>query len=365
VATDPEATGDPNAAEAEAAAASTDDAAGTPAGTTHHRALVGDARELPLPDESVGLVVTSPPYPMVEMWDGVFSRLSPDVAAALDDADGQTAFDAMHAVLDETWTEVERVLEPGGIACINVGDATRTIDGSFRLYPNHARILEGLQQAGLNPLPDVLWRKPTNSAAKFMGSGTRPPNAYVTLEHEYILVARKGGLRRPDPDCRDRSAFFWEERNEWFSDVWTFTGQRQDGAAGGRDRTGAFPLDLPYRLVNMYSVQGDTVLDPFWGTGTTTRAAMCSRRHSVGVEVDPGLVADFDPSDIPYESQARARARLAAHDEFVASRDDEPGYEATHYDTRVVTKGERDIHLPVASAIRRDDAGWTVEHDWL
>lgn len=334
-------------------------------GTTRHHAIVGDARTLPLADESVSLVVTSPPYPMVEMWDDVFSTLSETVAASLDAGDGQAAFDAMHDVLHETWVEVERVLEPGGIACINVGDATRTIDGSFRLYPNHARILESLQTVGLNPLPDVLWRKPTNSAAKFMGSGTRPPNAYVTLEHEYILVARKGGLRRPDPECRDRSAFFWEERNEWFSDVWTFTGQRQDGAAGGRDRTGAYPRLLPSRLINMYSVQGDTVLDPFWGTGTTTRAAMCSRRNSVGIELDPDLVTDFDPGDIPAESRARSRARLTAHAEFVANRGEAPGYEASHYDTRVITNGERDIRLPIATDVRRDGAGWTVEHDWL
>ena len=335
------------------------------AGTTRHRVVVGDARDLPLPDESVSLVVTSPPYPMVEMWDDCFSDLSTDAADALASGDGHAAFEAMHATLDETWTEVDRVLEPGGIACINVGDATRTIDDAFQLYPNHARILTGLQAAGLTPLPDVLWRKPTNSAAKFMGSGTRPPNAYVTLEHEYILVARKGGLRQPDPERRDRSAFFWEERNEWFSDIWRFTGERQGGAAGGRDRTGAFPFDLPYRLVNMYSVQDDTVLDPFWGTGTTTRAAMCSRRHSIGVELDPALVADFDPSDVVHESRARARARLDAHRAFVDAREESPGYEATHYDTRVVTKAERDIRLPIATSVERDGDEWVVRHDWL
>jgi site-specific DNA-methyltransferase (adenine-specific) len=332
---------------------------------TNHRVAVGDARRLPLADESVQLVVTSPPYPMVEMWDDAFTGLAPEAGVALADGDGRAAFDAMHDVLDGAWRDIERVLEPGGIACLNVGDATRTIAGDFRLYPNHARVLEGLQDVGLTPLPDILWRKPTNSAAKFMGSGTRPPNAYVTLEHEYILVARKGGLRRPDPDLRDRSAFFWEERNEWFSDVWTFTGQRQAGAAGSRDRTGAFPLDLPYRLVNMYSVQGDTVLDPFWGTGTTTRAAMCSARNSVGVELDPGLASGFDPSDVAFESRARSRARLEAHHDFVSARDEPPGYEATHYDTRVVTKGERNIRLPVATDVHRTATGWTVEHDWL
>jgi DNA modification methylase len=334
---------------------------------TTHRVLLGDARDLPLADESVELVVTSPPYPMIEMWDETFARLDPAIGAALADEDGTTAYDLMHEALAAVWNEVERVLVPGGVAAINVGDATRTIDGDFQLYPNHATVLSALQDGGLTPLPDVLWRKPTNSAAKFMGSGTSPPNAYVTLEHEYILLARKGGLRRPDRDRRGRSSYFWEERNRWFSDVWEIKGERQALDAGPRDRTGAFPFEIPYRLINMYSVQGDTVLDPFFGTGTTSLAAMASARSSIGVEVDRNLVERFDPLEVDVTSLAneRSRDRLAAHREFVADRDDSPGYEADQYETRVVTNHERSIHLPTIEAVEGTDAGWRVSHGWL
>ena len=187
---------------------------------TTHRVTVGDARELALPDESVELVVTSPPYPMIEMWDDLFADLVPAAGEALDSGDGEAAFEAMHDALDAVWTELERVLVPGGIACINVGDATRTVGGRFRVYPNHARITDAFEGLGFDPLPDVLWRKPANSAAKFMGSGMVPPNAYVTLEHEYVLVFRKGARRSFEPGSTRRyeSAFFWEERNRWFTD---------------------------------------------------------------------------------------------------------------------------------------------------
>ncbi|MFW5938719.1 MAG: DNA-methyltransferase [Halanaeroarchaeum sp.] len=335
--------------------------------TTTHRALLGDARDLPLADESVELVVTSPPYPMIEMWDETFTSLDAAIGDALAAGDGATAYDLMHGTLAAVWEEVERVLVPGGVAAINVGDATRTVDGNFQLYPNHATVLSTLQDVGLTPLPDVLWRKPANSAAKFMGSGTSPPNAYVTLEHEYVLLARKGGLRRPDSDRRHRSSYFWEERNRWFSDVWEVRGERQALDAGPRERTGAFPFEIPYRLINMYSVQGETVLDPFFGTGTTTLAAMASARSSVGVEVDRDLVERFAPHEANVASLAndRSRDRLAAHREFVADRDDRPGYEASHYDTRVVTKQERNIRLPTVETVHGDDAGWRVGHGWL
>ena len=127
--------------------------------------------------------------------------------------------------LTRVWREVHRVLADGGIACINIGDATRTLGDRFALYPNHARILVRLVELGFVPLPVILWRKQTNAPNKFMGSGMLPPGAYVTLEHEYILIVRKGGKRgflsEEGKGLRRESAFFWEERNRWFSDVWS------------------------------------------------------------------------------------------------------------------------------------------------
>jgi DNA modification methylase len=328
---------------------------------TSHEIHAADARELAAVEENaVDLVVTSPPYPMVEMWDDLFADLAPATAEYLDGGNGDAAFETMHGVLDSVWDELERVLCPGGIACINVGDATRTVDGQFRVYPNHARIVEAFTRRGFEVLPDVLWHKPANSAAKFMGSGMLPPNAYVTLEHEYILIFRNGGRRsfEPGDPSRYESAYFWEERNRWFTDVWTEVRGRLQELDGDdlRDRAGAFPLEIPYRLCNMYSVYGDTVLDPFWGTGTTTLAAMVAGRNSVGYELDETFLDRFEEqlSTVPDLSQTVVAERLAGHREFVAERradGKEFDYQATHYDFPVVTSQEQDIRLYVADDV--------------
>ncbi|MDS0277418.1 site-specific DNA-methyltransferase [Halomicroarcula sp. S1AR25-4] len=336
---------------------------------TSHRVVTGDARELPLADDSVELVVTSPPYPMIEMWDDIFAALDPDVGVALDEGDGDRAFELMHDVLDSVWAEIERVLVPGGIACINVGDATRSLDDGFRSYPNHAEITDRFTDRDMRALPDILWRKPTNSGAKFMGSGMVPPNAYPTLEHEHILVFRNGERRRLEPgaDRRYESAYFWEERNEWFSDLWELPGEAQDIDDGLRDRSGAFPLAIPYRLVSMFSVYDDTVLDPFLGTGTTALAAMAGARNSVGVERDPDLVRALAErvERLPDRSERLARERLADHREWVEQYRDagkEPGYEAEHYDFAVNTKQERRIRLYAVDGVERTDEGYRVTH---
>ena len=160
------------------------------------------------------------------------------------------------------------------------------------------RILTRCLSLGFDILPAVLWRKQTNAPNKFMGSGMLPAGAYVTLEHEFILIMRKGSKRRVESPrekrVRRESAFFWEERNRWFSDVWDFKGTRQAlGHPDLRERSAAFPFELPFRLINMYSMRGDTVLDPFVGTGTTVLAAMAGGRHSIGVDIDETLLAVF------------------------------------------------------------------------
>jgi len=340
---------------------------------TSHRVVVGDARDLSaVADDSVDLVVTSPPYPMIEMWDEAFGALDPAVTDALADDDGQRAFEAMHGVLDEVWAQLERVLVDGGIACVNVGDATRTVDGSFRVYPNHARVLEAFQALGFDPLPDVLWRKPTNSAAKFMGSGMVPPNAYVTLEHEYVLLFRNGSDSRsfePGADRRYEAAYFWEERNRWFSDVWTDVSGELQGLDHDelRERSAAFPFEIPYRLVNMYSAYGDTVLDPFWGTGTTSLAALVAGRDSVGYEREAAFTEVFDDAvcDAPALSRSVVERRLDRHREFVADAradGDELGYDAVHYDFPVRTKQEREIRFYEVESVESTDAGYRATH---
>ncbi len=336
---------------------------------TDHRVVTGDARDLDLPDDSVELVVTSPPYPMIEMWDDIFTDLDPAVGEALDDGDGDRAFDLMHDVLDEVWAEVVRVLVPGGIVCVNVGDATRSIGDGFRSFPNHSEITGRLTDRGLRALPDVLWRKPSNSATKFMGSGMLPPNAYPTLEHEHVLVFRNGERRSfpPGDDARYESAYFWEERNRWFSDLWDLPGEAQDVDEGVRDRSGAFPFELPARLVAMFSAYGDTVLDPFVGTGTTTLAAMVAGRNSVGYDRDGELLGTLADrvADAPERSRRRAADRLLSHREWVARRraeGKEPGYDAVHYDTVVNTKQERRIRFYEVERVAATDEGYRATH---
>lgn len=295
---------------------------------THHRLHIGDARDLSMvADGSVQLVVTSPPYPMIQMWDALFCTQSPAAQDALAQEDGPAAFEAMHQVLDTVWSECARVLSPGGLLCINVGDATRSLGGQFQMYPNHARILNSLTGLGLSVLPDILWRKPNNSPNKFMGSGMLPGGAYVTYEHEYILIARKGGRRvfrtKTDRELRRQSAYFWEERNLWFSDLWTgIRGTRQDLTSAERKRSAAYPLALAHRLIQMYSVYGDTVLDPFVGTGTTMAAALASGRHSIGLDQDPSLKAHVESalSEAVVMAHPMALGRLQHHARFVDAR---------------------------------------------
>jgi DNA modification methylase len=339
---------------------------------TAHEVIVGDARQLSaVADDSVELVVTSPPYPMIELWDEAFTDLDPAVGSALNAGDGRAAFERMHACLDAVWAEVDRVLVEGGIACINIGDATRTIDGLFRMYPNHVRVSEAFLELDFVALPPVRWRKPTNRGTKFMGSGMLPPNAYVTLEHEHVLIYRKGGGRTLEAgdEARYESAYFWEERNVWFSDLWTdVAGEMQALAGDSRARSGAFPLAVPYRLIHMYSVQGDTVLDPFAGTGTTSVAAMAGARNSIAYEIDPELGERIGDRLGQAGGIGRdwAERRLRNHQAFVEDRraaGEDLAYVATHYDFPVMTRQERDIRLYAVADIERREGELIASHE--
>ncbi|UTW62015.1 site-specific DNA-methyltransferase [bacterium SCSIO 12741] len=315
-------------------------------------------------DESIPLIVTSPPYPMIGMWDELFVTQNPAISTALEKNMGMEAFEGMHQELDSVWREAYRVLQPGGIAAINIGDATRTLGKTFRLYSNHSRIIQAMEDLSMSILPSILWRKPTNSPNKFMGSGMLSPGAYVTLEHEFILLFRKGGKRNftleEDKQRRRESAYFWEERNQWFSDLWEFTGTRQSTRkSAGRERSAAYPLELPWRLIQMFSVIGDVVLDPFLGTGTTTRAALLSGRSSIGYELDPGLTEELFTGDLNSwkgEQNDWIKNRLQNHEKFVAHRKETKGPNAFKHhheawDIPVMTSQEKEINWPALKSV--------------
>lgn len=343
---------------------------------TNHNIYIGASQQMcQTKDDSIDLVVTSPPYPMIEMWDEVMGKQNPEIF----DYIGQkpdVAFELMHQELDKVWSECYRVMKPGGFLCINIGDATRTINGNFTLYNNHSRISKTCLDLGFVGLPNIIWRKQTNAPNKFMGSGMLPCGAYVTLEHEWILIFRKGDKRVFKTSCdkleRMKSSFFWEERNVWFSDVWEIKGTKQSlQKSNTRKRSAAFPLEIPYRLINMFSQKGDLVLDPFLGTGTTMQAAILNGRNSCGYEIDENfeevIREGVENLDIDL-CNASLKKRFDNHKEFIANRENS-GKEVKHFNCtlncKVMTKQETEIEFNYLSSLHRDETsgGYVVEYE--
>jgi len=328
---------------------------------TTHRVFFKDSYDMnEVESNSIDLIITSPPYPMIDMWDLHFSNSNDEIKQALEDGNGKKAFNIMHNQLEKVWKEVGRVLKVGGIVCINIGDATRTIKNNFQLFPNHVEITNFFYKNGFNELPCIIWRKPTNIPNKFLGSGMLPPNAYVTLEHEYILIFRKGKAKRkipPKSENRYNSAFFWEERNNWFSEIWEdIRGISQNllkennNQRNLRDRSAAFPLELPYRLINMYSIYGDTVLDPFWGTGTTSLAAVISMRNSIGYEINSEFMEFFKKkiNNAKKLNNDINKYRLNNHIKFIEKYRKEGKdikYKSNYYKFPVITNQETEFLL--------------------
>ena len=325
-------------------------------------------------DCTIDLVVTSPPYPMIEMWDEIMSKQNPQIRKYIE-SEPEKTFELMHQELDKVWKECFRVIKPGGFICINIGDATRTINGNFSLYNNHSRISKACIELGFIGLPNIIWRKQTNAPNKFMGSGMLPCGAYVTLEHEWILIFRKGDKRSyKTADAklgRMKSSFFWEERNVWFSDVWDVKGTKQNlQKSNTRERSAAYPFEIPFRLVNMFSQKGDTVLDPFLGTGTTMQAAILAGRNSCGYDIDAnfGVIIreGIERLDIDL-CNSSIKKRFDAHKRFVEERENS-GKEVKHFNKtlncKVMTKQETEIELNyLMSVTQKEFDEYVVEYE--
>ena len=340
---------------------------------TQHSFIVSDSKNLKgIPDKSVHLIVTSPPYPMIEMWDQMFGEQDPTIKADLESNKGMAAFEKMHEILFSVWKECDRVLCDNGFVCINIGDATRTIGGVFQLFSNHTKIINQFLSMGYCVLPDVHWRKQSNAPNKFMGSGMFPAGAYVTYEHEYILVFRKGDKREfkgHDKELRQKSAFFWEERNIWFSDLWDIKGTSQviDVPGANRERSASYPFEIPYRLINMYSKEGDTILDPFAGLCTTGLACMAANRNSICVDIDDSLLNiafDIAQRSLPSLNK-RINQRLEAHRAFIESLPEEKRkncYTNNHHEFLVKTRQEIAIKIETISKINIENHIITCEY---
>lgn len=245
---------------------------------TSHRLYQGDARSFPyLSDGSVHLVVTSPPYWKLKRYND-----SPGQLGHVED------YEAFLQDLRRVWAECYRVLVPGGRLVCVVGDVclSRKENGRHVVVPLHADICVLCRKLGFDNLNPIIWHKisnavfEANTSSKFLGKPYEP-NAIVKNDIEFILMQRKpGGYRQPTDEQRRLSMIPKAEFNEWFRQIWTLTG------ASTREHPAPYPLELATRLVRMFSFHGDTVLDPFSGSGTTMLAAMKWGRNSLGIEVD-------------------------------------------------------------------------------
>jgi len=242
-----------------------------------HLVYRGDSRRLELAPESVELVVTSPPYWTLKKYND-----QPGQLGQVED------YEEFLGELEEVWRRVHRALVPGGRMVVVVGDVnvSRKAFGRHLVFPLHASIQERCRLIGFDNLAPIIWHKISNARYE-MGAGGfygKPyePNGVIKNDIEYILLQRKpGGYRKPDLAARLLSILPAEDHAEWFQQIWRITG------ASTRDHPAPFPLSLAERLVRMFSFVGDTVYDPFLGTGTTAVAAAAWGRNSVGCEIDP------------------------------------------------------------------------------
>ena len=329
---------------------------------SRHVTEVGDARSY-CPEEPVDLVVTSPPYPMIEMWDDVFMGMNDEIGSYIG-SDSYRAFELMHEELDKVWESCTEACSEGSVVAINIGNATRTTDDlGFTLFHNRERIVEWFTSNGYTLLPSIIWRKPTNKPNSYLGSGCLPTSQYVVNDHEYILLFRKGDRRTFESKSERRysSAYFYDERNEWFSGEWDVKGESQALESVEREVTAAFPLEVPYRLVQMYSVYQDTVYDPFGGTGTTQLAALSSGRNSIGIDID----AEFRDVVVSRLLENGVSISESKSDERLSDQKaNNFQYQSNVYDDiSVKTKRERDLVLQVVSDVMKCDGMIKGQHE--
>ena len=248
---------------------------------TKHTIINGDSRQMSeLKDESVHLIATSPPYWQLKDY-GTENQIG-----FHDD------YETYINHLNLTWQECFRVLHKGCRLCINIGDqfARSTYYGRYKIIPIHSEIIKFCEMIGFDFMGQIIWQKATtmntSGGASIMGSYPNPRNGIVKLDFEYILLFKKqGNAPKPTKEQKENSIMTNEEWNTYFNGHWYFSGAKQD------KHLAMFPEELPHRLIKMFSFPGETVLDPFMGSGTTALAARNLNRNSVGYEINPDFVS--------------------------------------------------------------------------
>ncbi len=274
---------------------------------TSHELFLGDARAMQLEPESVHLVLTSPPYWTLKEYRDTEGQL------------GHVAdYETFLSQLDEVWTRCFHALAPGGRLICVVGDvclSRRKNNGRHTVIPLHASIQEHCRKIGFDNLAPIIWHKIANAVyevengSSFLGKPYEP-NAVIKNDIEFILMERKpGGYRQPSVATRVLSVISEENHRQWFQQIWNgLTG------ASTKNHPAPYPLELAERLIRMFSFVGDTVLDPFLGTGTTTLAAMQNGRNSVGYEIDKSYLA-YARKRIKNSSDFFTTSKVSVHEE--------------------------------------------------
>lgn len=256
-----------------------------PFDATRHRLHQGDARDMSwVPDGSVHLVVTSPPYWTLKEYAPHSGQMG-----AIEE------YNDFLDELDRVWAECFRILAPGGRICCVVGDVclSRKVAGRHYVMPLHADIQVRAREHGFDCLTPVLWHKIANGITEAEGNGAgfygKPyqPGAVVKNDIEFVLFLRKGGkYRSPSEMQKKLSMLTKDEMQNWWRSIWTDI----KGASTKGGHPAPYPVELAERLIRMFSFAGDTVLDPFLGTGSTSIAALNAGRNSIGNEIDPGYL---------------------------------------------------------------------------
>ena len=248
---------------------------------TKHKIIIGDSRRMEeVLDSSLQLVVTSPPYWQLKDY------------GSSDQIGYNHTYEEYINNLNLVWSECYRVLEDGCRLCVNIGDqfARAVYYGRYKIIPIRTEIIKFCETIGFDYMGAVIWQKVTTcnttGGATVMGSFPYPRNGILKLDYEFILIFKKQGISKPvSSEVREKSRMTTEEWNQYFSGHWNFAGEKQD------KHLAMFPEELPRRLIKMFTFVGDTVLDPFLGSGTTTLAAKNLSRNSIGYEIN----ADFLP----------------------------------------------------------------------